>query len=337
MAYTTSSSVNYVQTAYDMLLYFALRPELYFNQAADVKPTNQSMPGSSVVFTIQNDMAIQSTALNESTDITPVALSSSQVTVTLAEYGAGTVTTGVLRGESFVSVDEAQANAVGFNAGVSVDEVAKGILQAGTNVNYSAGSARGVAGQSAQPPAARNQITPNNTLSAYDVRFNVSRLKGNNVPGFGGYYIGYIHPDNSFDLWQESGNQALIAPHIYSQPEEVWRGEIGAFAGVRFIETPRAPVFADAGSSTTDTDVYAVLFVGRQCLAKVWAIKDGNGPDPVCVLGPVTDYLRRFQPLGWKWLGGFSLFRQASIWRQECASSIGQNTTAGVDTPAIDN
>ena len=140
-------------------------------------------------------------------------------------------------------------------------------------------------------------------LRAYDVRLNVAALKRNNVPGYGGAYLGFIHPDNSFDLWQESGNQALIAPQIYSAPEGVFNGEIGKFAGVRFIETPTAPLFADAGSSTTDTDVYGALFVGRQALAKVWAIKDGNGPVPVIVMGPITDYLRRFQPLGWKWMG----------------------------------
>jgi len=328
MAYTTTSSVDYVQTAYDMLAYFALRPELYFDQVADIKPTNQSMPGSSVVFNVQNDMALSTTSLNESTDITPVALTSSQVTVTLAEYGAGTITTAALRGESFVSIDEVQANTVGYNAGRSLDELAKIQLQGGSNVNYSAG-ATGVT------PGARNQVTPADTMRAYDIRYNVSALKRNNVPGFGGYYLSFIHPDVSFDLWNETGNQALIAPHVYSAPDEIFRGEIGSFAGARFIETPTAPLFADAGSSTTDTDVYGALFVGRQVLAKVWSMKDGNGPLPSVVLGPITDYLRRFQPLGWKWLGGYGVFRSASIWRQECASSIGANTVAGTDTPDI--
>jgi N4-gp56 family major capsid protein len=330
MAYTTSTSVDYVQTAYDMLAYYALRPELYFDQVADIKPTNQSMPGSSVVFNVQNDMALATTAINESTDITPVALTSSQVTVTIYEYGAGTLTTAALRGQSFVSIDEVQANTVGYNAGRSIDELARIQLQAGTNVNYSAGAGLSIT------PTARNMITSTDTLRAYDVRYNVAALKRNNVPGYGGYYLAFIHPDVSFDLWQESGNQALIAPHVYSAPDEIFRGEIGSFAGARFIETPTAPLFADAGSSTTDTDVYATLFLGRQALAKVWAMKDGNGPLPVTVMGPITDYLRRFQPLGWKWMGGYGVFRSASIWRQESASSIGQNSTAGTDTPTED-
>ena len=329
MAYTTTGTVDYVQTAYDMLAYYALRPELYFDQVADIKPTNQSMAGSSVVFNIQNDLALATTSLNESTDVTAVALTSSQVSVTLNEYGGTTISTAQVRAESFVSIDEVQANAVGYWAGRTIDELAKIQLQGGSNVNYSAG-ATGVT------PGGRNAITPNDTMRAYDVRYNVSALKRNNVPGYGGYYLAFIHPDVSFDLWQESGNQALIAPHIYSAPEEVFKGEIGSFAGARFIETPTAPLFADAGSSTTDTDVYGTLFLGRQALAKVWGMKDGNGPHPVLVMGPITDSLRRFQPLGFKWLGGYAVFRSASIWRQESASSIGQNTTAGTDTPSED-
>jgi N4-gp56 family major capsid protein len=329
MAYTTTSTVDYVQTAYDMLAYFALRPEQYYDQVADVKPTNQSMAGSNVIFNIQGDLALATTSLNESTDITPVAMTSSQVTLTLGEYGNGTITTAALRGESFVSIDEVQANVVGENAGRSLDELAKIALLAGSNVNYSAG-ATGVT------PGARNQITPNDTFRALDIRLNVAALKRNNVPGYGGYYLSFIHPDVSFDLWNETGNQALIAPHVYSAPDGIFRGEIGSFAGARFIETPTAPLFADAGSSTTDTDVYATLFLGRQALAKVWAIKDGNGPQPVVVMGPITDSLRRFQPLGWKWMGGYGIFRAPSVWRAECASSIGANTVAGTDTPAID-
>src|ERR1035441_2414970 len=152
MAYTTTGTVDYVQTAYDMLAYYALRPELYFDQVADIKPTNQSMAGSSVVFNIQNDLALATTSLNESTDVTAVALASSQVTLTLAEYGGATISTAQVRAESFVSIDEVQANAVGYWAGRSIDELARLQLQAGSNVNSSAGP--GVtAGTAGQPPA----------------------------------------------------------------------------------------------------------------------------------------------------------------------------------------
>lgn len=112
--------------------------------------------------------------------------------------------------------------------------------------------------------------------------------------------------------------------HTYSQPDQIWTGEVGAFEGFRFVETPRAPVFADAGSSTTLTDVYATIFLGRQCLAKAYS-STVSAPLPQVVAGPVIDSLSRFQPMGWYWLGGYARFREASIRRVESSSSIGTN------------
>src|SRR5690349_1091844 len=84
---TLASSLDYDQTAWELKAYYALRPQLYFDAVADVKTTDQSYVGSAVTFTIQSDLAAASTALNESVDVTPVAMADSQVTLTLAEYG----------------------------------------------------------------------------------------------------------------------------------------------------------------------------------------------------------------------------------------------------------
>ena len=325
MAYTTTASVDYAQTAYDRLAYFAYRPELYYDRAVEVKPTRQSMPGATVVFTIQNDLPIASTALNESTDLTPVAMSDSQVSVALAEYGNVTVTTAKLRGESFVEIDPIQANVVGYNAAVSVDEITKLIAQAGTTVDYAVGTAVAAA------TVSRASITPLNTFGASNVRLEKARLRRSNVPTFGGAYVAYIHPDVSYDLQGQTGTNTWTDPHTYSQPDEIWQGEIGMFQGVRFIETPRAPWFGNAGSSPTTTSVYGTLFMGRQALCKAHSIVDGNGDNPHIVPGPVTDYLRRFLPLGWYHLVGYGVFRQAALRRVESSSSIDDGTDTGAD------
>ena len=94
---TTTSSLSVDQAAFDRIAYFALRSELLFDQAADVQPTAQSMPGSSVAFTIFSDLAAATSTLNEVTDVTPAAMSDSQVTVTLAEYGNAVITTEIGR------------------------------------------------------------------------------------------------------------------------------------------------------------------------------------------------------------------------------------------------
>lgn len=312
-AYTTTASLNSVQAAYDRLAYFALRPNLFHDRIADVRPTRQSMPGSSVKFTLYTDLNVATTALVESVDVDAVAVSDAQKTVTLAEYGNAVVTTAKLRGTSFLQVDEDVANMIGYNAGLTLDTLARTPLLSGTNVRYANGA------------TARNTLTPSSTLKAADVRYVLAQFHKNNVMTFeDGLYRAFVHPDQAYDLRTETGAAAWRDPHVYSAPGEIWNGSVGAFEGFEFIETPRSNVVSDAGSSTTLTDVYQALFVGRQALAKAYS-SEVSGPVPKVVRGPVTDKLERFKPTGWYWLGGYGRFREESLYRIESASSIGTN------------
>jgi N4-gp56 family major capsid protein len=313
---TSTASLDYDTAAYDLMAYYAYRPELYFDSFADVEPTHQSHKGASVTFTIQNDLAIASTPLTETTDVTAVAMTDSQVTLTLAEYGNAVQTTAKLRGTSFIDLDPVVANVVGFNAGISIDDVCRSVLQAGTQVAYSGG----VAG--------RTNIAAANVLTGNDVRKAKAKLRGQNVPTFGGSYVSVIHPDVAYDFTGASGGANFRDPHTYSDPSAIWNGELGMFEGFRFIEAPRAPLFADASNGAGATglvDVYRTLFLGRQALAKAYSTSDGNGSGPRVVPGPVTDTLRRFVPMGWYWLGAYGLFRQTALYSVESASSIGIN------------
>ena len=320
MALTQASSLSTDQAAYDRLAYFALRSELLFDQAADVQPTNQSMPGSSVIFTIFADLAEATSTLAETTDVTPVAMSDSQVTVTLAEYGNTINTTAKLRGTSFLDVDAAAANLIGYNAGDSIDKVVRDVLAGGTNVAYGGGGST--------DPTGRTSVAAEDIIEANDVRKQTAALRAANVATFNGYYMGYIHPDVSYDLRRETGNASWNAPHVNVDTMNIYNGEIGTFESVRFIETPRAKVFANASNGTASTgtiDVYCTHIMGRQALAKAYSQVDGNGMVPKVVRGPVVDSLMRFNPIGWYWLGGYGRFREASLRRIESSSSIGAN------------
>ena len=317
---TTTSSLSVDQVAFDRLAYFALRSELLFDQAADVQPVAQAMPGSGVTFTIFADIAAATSTLNEVTDVTPTALSDSQVTVTLNDYGNAVVTTAKLRGTAFLDVDSAAANIIGYNAGDSMDQVVREVLAGGTNVVYATGGA--------STPSSRTTVAAEDIIAADDVRKVVAQLRAANVATFEGSYLGFIHPDVSYDFRSATDAAAWRTPANYVNPEGIYNGEIGKFESVRFIETPRAKVFTNAsdGSGSTGTvDVYCTHIMGRQALAKAFSTQDGNGAVPKIVRGNVTDYLMRLQPLGWYWLGGYGRFREASLRRIESASSIGSN------------
>lgn len=314
-ALTTTSSLTLDQAAYDRVAYWPLRAELYFDAVADVKPTRQSMPGSSVIFYLPTEMAVATASLNESVDVDAVALADAQVTVTLAEKGNVAKTTAKARGTAYIELDPIVVNMVGFNAGLSMDTLTASVLAAGSNVRYPGASGG----------TARNTILPTDVVTAAGVRRAVAELRGANVATFNGHYVGFIHPDASYDFRNVSGTTGWTDPHAYSDPSAIWNGSIGMFGGVDFIETPRAPIVADAGSSTTLTDVYQTIIVGRQALAKAWAIADGGGPQPSVFPTPIVDNLRRFQGTAWYHLVGYGRFREAAIRRLETASTIGTN------------
>lgn len=272
------------------------------------------MVGSSVVFSIQSDLAAATSTLSETTDVDAVALSNSQVTVTLAEYGNAVNTSALVRGTSFLTIDNLVANAIGFNAGISHDTLVRNVVQAGTNVRYTSTA------------VSRVTVGAAMTLTAALVRRTRSELVGAFVAkNAGAFYQAYIHPDVTYDLRGETGSAAWRVPHEYSQPDEIWTGEMGEFEGFRFLETPRAPLFADAGVGGT-VDVYATIFTGREAMAEAYSTVDGNSPEPRIILGPVVDKLRRLVPVGWYMLHGWSRFREAAIRRVESSSSIGVNT-----------
>jgi N4-gp56 family major capsid protein len=320
MAYTQVSSLDLNQTAFEKLAYFALRPELYFDRFAEVEATNATSPGATHTFTIFQDLAVASSELSETVDVTPVALSHSQVSVTMKEYGNAVVTTAKLRATSFINVDPVAANAVGYNAGISIDTVCRDVLQAGTNVVYATGGAT--------DPSSRTTVNSDDTLSANDVRRVVAQLRGANVPTIGGSYVGFIHPDVSYDFRSATDAAAWRTPANYVNPEGIYNGEIGMFEGVRFMESARAPLFANASDNSGSAgtiDVYGTLIMGRQALAKAVANAAGYGDQPTMVYGEVVDVLKRFQPVGWKHFVGYGVFRQEALRRIESASSIGAN------------
>jgi len=319
-ATTGTSALNVDQVAFEKMAYFALRPEMYYDQFADVQATNATNPGASIKFTVFADLAAATTALGEAEDVTPVAMSDSQVTVTLNEYGNATVTTAKLRASSFLPVDPVAANAVGYNAGLSIDTIAGNVLAAGTNVLYATGGAT--------DPTARNEISVDDTLTSYDVRKAVAQLRKANVPTINGSYVGFIHPDVSFDFRSATDAAAWRTPANYVNPEGIYNGEIGLFEGVRFIESPRAPLFANAGNGSGGAgtiDAYGTLIMGRQALAKGISLGGEYGAQPTIVYGTVTDLLQRFRPVGWKHFVGYGVFRQEALRRIESASTIGAN------------
>ena len=231
---TTSSISNLVQAAYDQYVRMALRSIPVMRSLADVKPVQQAMPGSSVVFSIYSDLAQATSTLTESSDVSSIALGNpSQVTVTLAEYGSAVSTTKKLNLTSFNDVDSALADIIAYNAADSIDNVVGQVLCAGTNVIYANGPSGTV-------PTASSAILPVDTITTADIRNAVVTLRTNKaLPRIGELYAAYLHPRQSADLRAESGTGGFQELTKYVERTPFTAGAVGVLEGAFVVETPR--------------------------------------------------------------------------------------------------
>lgn len=298
---------NQVLTAYQRSAMNALRAEVHFDQFAKVKPGDLTSPGNPVKFLFWDDIAAATTPLDESTDVDAVGLSDSLVTVTPDEYGNAVKLTLRVRTDDFlIGFDADVAELLNWNMIDTIDELAKTAVDAATNVTY-------------QGQASEAAITASDTMTALRVRTERAKLRAASVKYWmGGAYGALIHPDVAIDLMSETGDAAWVTPANYSDASRIWNGEVGKFSNFRFVESERCNLNADGGATTVDT--YTTYFFGQEFLAKAESIP------PHMVLSPVTDKLRRFQPLGWHVYAGWGILRQAAIRRVLTASSIGANT-----------
>ena len=313
---TTSTLTNQVTTAFEQISYFALRSQPLFEMLADVRSTAQSHNAATVQFTFIDEINQATTALTENADVTPVAISDSKVDVSLAEYGNAVVTSAKIRGTSFLNVDADAANIIGYNMANSMDKIVSDVANGSTETDqiiYGGGE------------DARGDLIATDVYTASIGRQAVAQLRTDSAPGWeNGNYMAIVHPDVSYDLRDDTAVTDVIQYQLYQQGEPIRVGSIGTFNGITYIENPRAGLLANAGDS--NVDVYQTLICGRQALAKGFSRAPGFGQDPTIVVGPVTDTLRRFNPIGWYHLVGYGRFREKCMIRVETSSYIGANT-----------
>lgn len=306
-AYTSTTALaGLVKAAYDRYVEFALRSQPLFRNLADKRPVQQAMPGSSVVFSLYQDLAAATSSLTETVDPNAVALSDvTTVTVTLNEYGNTVLNTRKLGEFAFSDVDPAIANIVAYNMADSIDRLVVSTLITGTNVIYSGTGNTATSG-----------VTATDVIEGENIRKAVAKMRAANaIPREGMLYAAYLHPEVAHDLRSETGALSFEDIRKYTDPNvgNILNATTGVFGGAYVVETPRAYT---ANDGTSSAKVYRSIIAGQQALAEATAVEPG------VVIGPVVDKLMRFRPVGWYSLQGWAIYRQAALYRIESGSSI---------------
>ena len=281
---TTSSISNLVQAAYDQYVRMALRSIPVMRSLADVKPVQQAMPGSSVVFSIYSDLAQATSTLTESSDVSSIALGNpSQVTVTLNEYGSAVTTTKKLNLTSFNDVDSALADIIAYNAADSIDNVVGQVLSAGTNVIYANGPSGTV-------PTASSAILPVDTMTVADIRNAVVSLRTNKaLPRMGELYAAYLHPRQSADLRAETGTGGFQELTKYVERTPFVAGAVGVIEGAFIVETPRVLNGLKLSTGITPTVAITNVALTTNVVTITTAVAHGLGTGQVVTVAATTN------------------------------------------------
>lgn len=305
MATTQISGVgNLVVNAYDTYVRAALRSLPVMRSVADVRPVALTNPGTTLKFAVYANLAAATTALTETSDVTPVALANpSQVTVTVTEYGNAVEQTEKVNLATFSSIDTMIGDAIAYNAADTLDQLVATALTSGTVVKY--GGSR----------------TSTATLTATDVlsttmlrKAQTTLLESNAQPRVGDLYTLFIHPRQAFDLRAETGSGGFVDIHKYTTENvgNLLTGTIGVLEGFQVVQTSRVPSTTEGASGAT---VYKAVAVGKE------ALLEANVYDVQTVVAPQIDILRRKSALGWKYFGGWGIFRDAAVVRLETGGS----------------
>lgn len=255
MATTSTATTNFSTLVTDLVLrrsqeilaakYVHLGTGAGFNRATIIKGTNQ------LRFPAVAQLAAVTTALTEGTAPTAQELTISSDTVSAVQYGWTAEITDLAMLESPLDMIAIAADRIADQAGNSLDVVIRDIVGAGTNVKYSNG-------------AARSAVSA--TITGALVKKMFWFLVDSNVPRFGdGTFHAILSPEQAYDLESDTASGGWMDVHKYVGNSQLYTGEIGQYAGVRFMVTSNAKLFATAGAGSVN--VWSALFLGPEAYA----------------------------------------------------------------------
>lgn len=246
------------------------------------------------------DLAVSTTTLTEGTAPTDDALTISSEYFTAAQYGATVAISDLANLDSPHDLISIAAERVAYKAVRSMDTIVRDNIHA----NAATSAIFGATGATTLTQnTANSAVATAGLLSGAFVKQMVARLKGSNVPTFAdGTYRCIIHPAQEYDLVSDTTVNGWIESRKYVDNTQLLTGEIGMFAGVRFIVSSDAKVYATAGASSGN--VYNALFLGpdsyaigdSQTLQSYFVAPGGDHSDPLAQKA-LVGYKMRFGSL----------------------------------------
>lgn len=303
---TTDSGLSVEnKTHYDMTLIDEASPNLIHDQFGQKRPIPKN-GGKKIEFRKFAALPKALTPLTEGVTPNGKKLSATAIEATVAQYGDYVVLSDMLDLTAIDPIVVEATKVVGRQAGLTLDTITRNILHTGTNVFYAPKS---------DGTAVTSRATLDDTckLTVDLVRRVAAFLKKNNAPKINGSYVAIIHPFAAYDLMSDPEWQD---PHKYQDTTNIYEGEIGKIAGVRFVESSEAKIY--------ENGVFGTLFIAEGAYG-VTEITGGGLETIIKQLGSagVADALNQRSSVGWKATKTAEILVNAYMVRVEHKSAFG--------------
>ncbi len=238
VAYGNGGLSPEMKTFYDKTLITLAGANLVHEQFGQKRPIPAGS-GRTVEFRRFSSLPKAMTPITEG--VTPAGnkLTVTPVVATLEQYGDYIEQTDLLELTAVDNTIVETTKKLADQAGKTIDTVVREVINAGTNVIYSPK----IIGGTETRILNRTSLTADCKLTVRDVFRAAAELKAMNAPKIDGYYVAIIHPYVAYDLMQEAGDEWIDIAK-YATPDSILTGEIGRLAGIRFVESSEAKIFA---------------------------------------------------------------------------------------------
>lgn len=310
-----------MKTFYDLTLIDEAGANLVHHQFGQKRPIPAN-GGRTIEFRKFSALPKATTPLTEGVTPDGKAMTVTNVTATVNQYGDYITQSDVLE---LTAVDNTILEAtklLGRQAGLTMDTIVRNVLQSGTNVTYCPSLAAPTT-----EITSRANLKADSMLTVDVVKKVVAKLRAQNAPPVDGRnYVAIIHPYVAYDLMSDPKWEDY---HKYASPENLFEGEIGRIAGVRFVQTTEAKIYTGDGCPA-GLAVFGTLFLGADAYG-VTEVTGGGLQTIVKQKGSAgtADPLDQRSSVGWKAMETAELLLPNYLIRVEsCSQEFSGTATA---------
>ena len=303
-----------MKTFYDMTLIDEAQAALVHDQFGQKRPIPKN-GGKTIEFRKFAALTKALTPLTEGVTPDGKGLTVSTITATVNQYGDYITQSDVLELTSLDNTILEATKLLGRQAGLTLDTIVRNVMQSGSNVTY----CPKVAADGAETAVtSRAGLDATCQLTVKVLQQVVAKLRAQNAPTINGKYVAVIHPYVAYDLMRDP---EWIDAHKYAKPDNLYEGEIGEVAGIRFVQTSEAKIYSGGvfGTLVFGEGAYGVTEITGGGLQTIVKQKGSAG---------TADPLDQRSSVGWKAIKTAELLIPQYLVRVESKSAVFSATAA---------